>query len=84
MSWYGIFMIVGVIVVGVGWAAYFIWDYRMRKEEEKQPKARSARYRKTQSELSDWAKKMAQHKSPAEQAKERKEREMRERGEQTE
>ena len=79
MSWYSIFMIVGVLAVGIGWLAYFLWDYRLRKEEEKQPKPRSARYQKTQSELSDWAKKMAQHKSPAEQAKERKQREQRER-----
>ncbi len=62
---YKIFMIVGLIVVGVGWAAYFLWDYKMRKEEAKQPKQRSERLQKTHGEISDWAKKMAEFKSPA-------------------
>jgi len=66
---YKVFMIVGVVVVAVGWAAYFYYDYRLRKEEEKQPKQRSSRLQKTQTEVSDWAKKMAAFKSPAEQRK---------------
>jgi hypothetical protein len=65
MSLYWIIMIVGVIVVGGGWIAYAIWDYKMRQEEKKQPPARSERLEKTHSELSDWAKKMAEFKSPA-------------------
>ncbi len=62
---YKIFMIVGLTVVAVGWAAYFLWDYKMRKEEAKQPKKRSERLQKTHSEVSDWAKKMAKFQSPA-------------------
>ena len=62
---YKTFMIVGLIVVGLGWAAYFLWDYKMRKEEAKQPKQRSERLQKTHGEVSDWAKKMAEFKSPA-------------------
>ncbi len=65
MSWYKIFMIIGVIVVVGGWAAYFLWDYKMRKEEAKRPKPQSERLQKTKSEVSDWAKKMADFKSPA-------------------
>jgi heme/copper-type cytochrome/quinol oxidase subunit 2 len=65
MSWYKIFMIIGVIVVVGGWAAYLLWDYKMRKEEAKQPKPQSERLQKTKSEVSDWAKKMAEFKSPA-------------------
>jgi hypothetical protein len=61
---YKIFMIVGVIVVAAGWIAYAIWDYRMRQEEKKQPPKRSERLEKTHGELSDWAKKMAEFKSP--------------------
>jgi hypothetical protein len=57
-------MIVGVIVVAVGWAIYFIWDYKMRQLEKSQPKPRSERFKKSQSELSDWAKKMAAFKKP--------------------
>jgi hypothetical protein len=65
MSWYGIFMIVGVIVVAGGWIAYFLWDRKLRKEEEQQPKRRGTRLVKAQSEVADWAKKMAEFKSPA-------------------
>jgi hypothetical protein len=65
MGWYGIVMIIGLILVGGGWIAYFIWDYRMRQEEARQPKPRSEQLKKTQSEVSDWAKKMAEFKSPA-------------------
>ena len=64
MSWYWIFMIVGVIAVAAGWIAYAIWDYRMRQEEKKQPPKKSERLQKTQSEIADWAKKMAEFKKP--------------------
>lgn len=64
MSWYKIFMIVGLIVVAAGWIAYAIWDYRMRQEEKKQPPKRSERLQKTQGEIADWAKKMAEFKKP--------------------
>ncbi len=63
--YYKIFMIVGIIVVAGGWIAYAIWDYRMRQEEKKNPPQKSERFQKSQGEVSDWAKKMAQFKSPA-------------------
>jgi hypothetical protein len=63
--YYKVFMIVGVIVVAAGWIAYAIYDYRLRQEEKKQPPPKSERLQKTQSEVSDWAKKMAEFKSPA-------------------
>ena len=62
--WYKIFMIIGVIVVGGGWIAYGIYEYKMRQEEKKQPRQRSARLRKSQGEVSDWAKQMAEFKKP--------------------
>ena len=61
---YKIVMIVGVIVLAVGWTIYGIWDYKMRQEEKKRPKPRSERLKKTQSEVSDWAKQMAAFKKP--------------------
>jgi len=61
---YKIFMIVGVIVVAGGWIAYAIWDYKLRQEEKKRPKKRSTHLRKTQGEVSDWAKQMAEFKKP--------------------
>jgi predicted negative regulator of RcsB-dependent stress response len=65
MSTYAIFMIVGVILVGGGWIAYFVWDYKQRKEEAQQPKPRAEKLQKTKSEVSEWARKMAEFKSPA-------------------
>jgi len=65
MSLYALFMIVGVLVVAGGWTAYFIWDYRQRQEEAKEPKPQAEQFRKTKSEVSDWARKMAEFKSPA-------------------
>jgi hypothetical protein len=64
MSTYAIFMIIGLIVVGGGWLAYFIWDYKVRQEEAKRPKPQSAQLKKAKSEISDWAKKMAEFKGP--------------------
>ena len=61
---YKVFMIVGVVVVAGGWIAYAIWDYKMRQEEKNQPKPQSAKQRKTQGEMADWAKKMAEFKKP--------------------
>lgn len=61
---YKIFMITAIVLLGAGWAAYLIYDYKMRQEEKKQPKPHSERLQKTQKEMSDWAKKMAAYKKP--------------------
>jgi len=61
---YKIFMIVGLVAVAVGWAAYALWDYKLRQEEKKEPPKRSKRLRQTQGEVSDWAKQMAQFEKP--------------------
>lgn len=61
---YKIFMIIGLVVVAVGWVAYALWDYKLRREEEKEPPKRSQRFRQTQGEVSDWAKQMAQFEKP--------------------
>ncbi len=62
--WFKIVMIVGVIVVAGGWIVYGIHEYKMRQEEKKLPKPRSEQFKKTQSEVSDWAKQMAAFKKP--------------------
>ena len=62
--YYRIFMIVGLVLVAVGWIIYGIWNYKMQQQEKSQPKPRSERLQKTQSELSDWAKQMAAFKKP--------------------
>jgi hypothetical protein len=57
-------MIIGVVVVGLGWIAYGIYEYKMRQEEKKNPPVRSERFDKSKSEVSDWAKQMASFKKP--------------------
>lgn len=64
MGWYGIFMIVGILAVGGGWVAYWLYNRKLDREEAMKPKVRSERHVKSQSEVSDWAKKMAQFKGP--------------------
>ncbi|HLB74781.1 MAG TPA: hypothetical protein VJJ98_12235 [Sedimentisphaerales bacterium] len=71
MNWYTIFMLSALPILGLGWIAYAIWLHKIRKEEKAQPKQVSQRLSKTRSEISDWAKKMKEHKSPREQAIER-------------
>ena len=64
MLTYKTIMIVGVLVVAIGWIVYGIWDYKMKQIEKSQPKPRSERLKKTQTEVSDWAKQMAAFKKP--------------------
>jgi len=61
---YKIFMLIAVPALAIGWIAYALWERKMREEEKKQPKQESQRLTKTKSEVSDWAKKMAEYKPP--------------------
>ena len=61
---YKIFMLIAVPALAIGWIAYVLWERKMREEEKKQPKQESQRLTKTKSEVSDWAKKMAEYKPP--------------------
>jgi len=72
MDTYKIFMIVGIVVLAIGWIAYGIWIHKVRQEEKNQPKPVSHRLQKTRSEVVDWAQKMKDFESPREQARKRK------------
>ncbi len=61
---YKIFMLIAVSALTIGWIAYALWERKMRAEEAKQPKTESQRLKKTKSEITDWAQKMAQFKKP--------------------
>jgi len=58
------FMIGAVVVLGVAWIIYAVYEYRWRQYEKNQPKASSQRLQKTRSEVADWAKQMANFKKP--------------------
>ena len=65
---YKIFMLIMVPVLGIGWFLYWRWDKKMTEEEKNRPKPVS----KTKKEVSEWAQRMANFESPAEQARKRK------------
>jgi len=59
-----IFMLIAIPVLAISWLIYFLWERKMRAEEKKRPKQVSERLQKTRSEMSDWAKKMAEYQPP--------------------
>ena len=61
---YKIFMLIAIPVLAIAWLAYYLWDRKMRIEEEKRPKQVSERLQKTRSEMADWAKKMKEYQPP--------------------
>lgn len=65
---YKIFMLIALPVLGLAWLGYWLWDRRLTKLEESQPRQKSERLQKTHSELSDWAQKIKESESPREQA----------------
>ena len=72
MLFYKIFMLVAIPALGIGWYLYYRWTKKIEEEEKNRPKPVSKQLQKTRSEMTDWAKKMANFESPAEQARRRK------------
>ena len=68
---YKIFMLIALPAVIIGWIIYWQWTKKIEEEEKNRPKPVSKRLTQTRNEISDWAKKMATHDSPAEQARKR-------------
>ena len=64
---YKIFMLIMIPVLALGWFFYWRWDKKMAEEEKNRPKPVS----KNKKEVSEWAEKMANFESPAEQARKR-------------
>ncbi|MBN2317175.1 MAG: hypothetical protein JXM79_24835 [Sedimentisphaerales bacterium] len=62
--WYKVFMLIAIPALAIGWVAYYLWMRKVIEEEKNQPKPESQRLKKTKSEISDWAQKMAAYKPP--------------------
>ncbi|MFC1636521.1 hypothetical protein ACFL5Z_16950 [Planctomycetota bacterium] len=62
--WYKVFMLLAIPALIIGWVAYGLWIRKIREEEKNQPKPQSQRLKKTKSEITDWAQKMAAYKPP--------------------
>ena len=61
---YKIFMLITLPLLAIGWIAYAIWMHKVREEEKKTGRPTSQHLKKTRSEVSDWAKKMAEFQPP--------------------
>jgi len=59
-----IFLCVSLPVLAIAWIIYGIYHWKMVQEEKKQPKQSSKRLQETRTEVSDWAKQMANFKKP--------------------
>jgi cytoskeletal protein RodZ len=57
-------IIVSSVLVGLGWIAYLIWDWRQNKLEKQMPRQRSERYNQATNSVADYAKKLAEFKKP--------------------
>ena len=69
---YKVFMLISIPAVIIGWIIYWQWTKKIEEEEKNRPKPVSKRLTQTRNEVSDWAKKMVNFESPAEQARKRK------------
>ncbi|MBN1796761.1 MAG: hypothetical protein JW804_08810 [Sedimentisphaerales bacterium] len=56
---YRTIMIIGIIVLAVGWAAYGIYCLIMNHIEKKRPKVRSEKFQQAQSSMKEYAEKLA-------------------------
>jgi hypothetical protein len=64
--WFKVFMGIMLPVLAIAWIAYWLWQRKLDREEAKLTKVEksSDRLKKTHSEVSDWAKQMANFKKP--------------------
>jgi len=51
-------IIIGAIIVAIGWIAYGIWWFKAYREEKNQPKPRSEQLLKARKSFQDYAEKM--------------------------
>ncbi|UCE48601.1 MAG: hypothetical protein JSW47_00325 [Phycisphaerales bacterium] len=64
MSGYKIFMLIAVPALAIAWIVYWLRERKIAEQEKNQPRKVSQRLTKSKSEVSDWAKKMADFKPP--------------------
>jgi hypothetical protein len=57
-------IIIAAVILGIGWIAYGIYEYRERKLEKQRPRERSERYNQATNSVAEYAKKLAEFKKP--------------------
>ena len=64
MPIYKIFMLIAIPALAIGWVVYWLRERKIAEEEKNQPRQISKHLKKSKSEVSDWAQKMAEFKPP--------------------
>jgi heme/copper-type cytochrome/quinol oxidase subunit 2 len=54
-------VIIGVVIVAAGWAAYGIWRYKEYKEEKKEPEKKTEHLDKVKRSFEEYTKKMKEY-----------------------
>jgi hypothetical protein len=57
-----IILLIAAALVGIGWIAYGIWDYRERKREEAEPDRTTEHLEKVKKSFEEYTKKMGDYK----------------------
>jgi uncharacterized membrane-anchored protein YhcB (DUF1043 family) len=55
-------IIIGLILVALGWVAYGIWWYKVQREEKKQPNKKTEHLDKVKKSFEEYARKMGEYK----------------------
>jgi hypothetical protein len=55
-------LLIAAIIVGIGWVAYGIWDYRERKREKEEPEQSTEHLQKVKKSFEEYTKKMKEYK----------------------
>jgi hypothetical protein len=55
---------ISAVILAIGWAAYGIWEYRLRQEEKSRPREVSEKLKKSRQAFEEYLKKMESFKKP--------------------
>jgi Tfp pilus assembly protein PilO len=57
-----IILLIAAVIVGIGWIAYGIWDYRERRHEKEEPEQSTEHLQKVKKSFEEYTKKMEEYK----------------------
>jgi predicted negative regulator of RcsB-dependent stress response len=66
-----VWVIVGAVIIALGWIGYGIWWYKEQQEEKKQPNKKTEHLEKVKKSFEDYAKKVAEYKLKPHERKEK-------------
>lgn len=57
-----IILLIAAVIVGIGWIAYGIWDYKERQREKEEPDRSTEHLQKVKKSFEEYTKKMKDYK----------------------